>query len=289
LSSSDPTPPALTRWRLDLAYDGAGFRGFADQPGLDTVAGALKAQLARTLRLDTPPEITGAGRTDAGVHALHQVVHVDLPEPLFRDDRPDEPAERIRRALNRALRGRIEVLRVERVPGEFHARFSATARAYRYLVVTDRDPLGFLATLAWGVEGPLDLDAMNRAAAALVGEHDFRAFCKRPVGTSPDDPLRREVTSASWRVVDDPWSLVAGGAQILRFDVAANAFCHQMVRSMVGALVAIGAGRLEEAEIARRLDTPVRDRLPAPAPARGLALVRVSYGRVAEGPSGSVS
>jgi tRNA pseudouridine38-40 synthase len=286
LSSSEPAA-GLTRWRLDVAYDGSSFRGFAEQRDRDTVVGALRSQLARALRLDMPPEVVGAGRTDAGVHALGQVVHCDLPEPLF--DEPGDDAERLRRRLNGALRGRVVVLAAARAEPGFHARFSASWRAYRYLVVDQRDALGFLAAVAWAVEGPLDVAAMGAAAELVVGEHDFRAFCKRPDRASADEPLRREVLQATWSDRTDTLDLAPAGARLWRFDVVANAFCHQMVRSLVGAMVAIGQGRFELSRFAERLDGVSREGLAAPAPAAGLALVGVGYGRVAGGPAGSVS
>jgi tRNA pseudouridine38-40 synthase len=286
LSSSEPAA-GLARWRFTIAYDGSSFRGFAEQRDLETVVGALRAQLARSLRLEVAPEVVGAGRTDAGVHALGQVVHCDLPDPLFAESGDD--AERLIRRLNSTLRGRVVVLEAARAEPGFHARFSATWRAYRYLVVDQRDAVSFLASFAWPVEGPLDLAAMGDSAAALLGEHDFRAFCKRPDGASADETLRREVLSASWREAPDGLDVAPAGARIYRFDVTANAFCHQMVRSLVGAMVAIGRGSLDVAGLTGRLGSPSREGLPAPAPAAGLCLVAVGYGRVAGRRAGSVS
>jgi len=288
LSSSEHTEAALTRWRLDLAYDGSSFHGFAEQPGQETVVGVLRAQLARMLRLDPAPSIVGAGRTDAGVHALAQVVHVDLPSPLFPDERGDEAA-RLIRSLNRVLARRVVVARAAPVERTFHARFSATWRRYRYLVVEDAAPLEFLARIAWGVEGPLDLRAMNEACESLLGEHDFGSFCRRPATAAPGVPQRRLVTEAHWREVEDPWVLAPGRPRVLRFDVQANSFCHQMVRSLTSTLVGIGAGTLDPAVLTSRLREPRREGLPSPAPAAGLALVAVGYGRVARDPSGFVS
>ena len=279
---------ALTRWRLDLAYDGSSFHGFAEQPGHETVVGALRAQLGRLLRMDPSPVVVGAGRTDAGVHALAQVVHCDLPNPLFNDDRGDD-ADRLMRSVNKVLAGRVVVRSAAPVDSTFHARFSATWRRYRYLVVEDSSPLEMLARVAWGVEGPIDVAAMNEACSLILGEHDFGSFCKRPAAAPAGVALRRVVTEARWSEIGDPWSLTIAGPRIWRLDIQAGSFCHQMVRSLVGAMVAIGTGKLEIDVFAERLDNPGRQSLPSPAPPSGLALVGVGYGRVAADPSGFVS
>ena len=280
---------ATQRWRLDLAYDGAGLHGFADQPDHPTVVGLLRATLQQQFQLSEPPFIIGAGRTDTGVHAFAQTIHVDLPAPLYRDERGPE-AERLLKSLNAQLAGRIRVLRALEVNNEFHARFSAQWRAYRYLVVpTGGAGLGVTSALAWTVAGPLDLSAMNRAAATIVGEHDFRAFCKRAEGTSPDDPIVREVLGAAWSEVPDTAGIQPEGHSLLRFDIRATSFCHNMVRALTAALVAVGQGKLPESEIAARLETHDRTGLPSPAPAPGLALIGVGYPEFAGGPSGLVA
>ena len=273
MSSSDP-PAATVRWRLDLAYDGRAFSGFAYQPRLETVAGALRQALARTLRLEAEPVVVGAGRTDAGVHALHQVVHVDLPARPRTRTAP-EPA-RLVTSLNAQLRGRIHVIAATPVEDSFHARFSATWRAYRYLVCVDGPRLDALEALWWSVPGPLDLAAMNDAAAEVVGTHDFRSFCRRAPRSEPGEPITRLVHEARWRASNDPLELAPGGA-FVRLDIRAQSFCHTMVRSLVSTMVAVGRGRLAPDTVRRRLATPDRDRLPAPAPPSGLALVAVGY------------
>ena len=273
MSSSDPVA-ATQRWRLDLAYDGRAFSGFAYQPRLETVAGALREALARTLRLEAEPAIVGAGRTDAGVHALAQVVHVDLPARP--PTRHALETARLVASLNAQLRGRVHVLAATPVEDSFHARFSATWRAYRYLVCVDGPRLDALGALAWCVRGPVDLAAMSAAAAEVVGTHDFRSFCRRAPRTAPGDPINRLVLEARWRVVDDPLGLAPGGT-FYRLDIRAQSFCHTMVRSLVSTMVAIGQGRLAPDTLGRRLASPERDRLPAPAPPTGLALVAVGY------------
>jgi len=276
LSSSDP-PAGATRWRLDLAYDGREFSGFAPQPGRVTVAGELADAIARTLRLDAPPTIVGAGRTDRGVHALGQVVHVDLPATLYRDDRAPTGA-RLVAALNGQLAGRVRVLGAAPASAGFDARFSATWRAYRYLVLEATPPaLELTSAWSWAVPAPLDLDAMNRAGAAALGTHDFRAFCRRRDGSSPDEPIVREVLDVVWERRRDEWTLAPGGADVVRLWIRAVSFCHHMVRSLVSTMVAVGQGGLDPSIVAERLAAPHRDGLPAPAPAHGLALVAVGY------------
>ncbi len=272
-----------------MGYDGTAFHGFASQPYQVTVVGEFADTLARSLRLRTPPDVVGAGRTDAGVHALAQVVHVDLPTRLFVDDRGPE-IERLVRSLNRQLRGRVVVVRATPVDGEFHARFSATWRAYRYLVIESAEPaLETTAHLAWTVEGPLDLEAMHEATSLVRGTHDFQSFCKRPAGGEPGTPLVRQVLDASWRRVRDEWTVLPAASPVYRFDIRANAFCHQMVRSLTSALIAVGQGRVPVSLVGQRLLTPLRTDMPAPAPPGGLCLIGVGYDELAGGPSGFVS
>jgi len=263
------------RWRLDLRYDGRGFHGFAAQPGAATVAGALAEALSRTLRLAVPPALGCAGRTDAGVHALGQVVHVDLPDPLFPDDR-GEPGARLARACNRQLAPGIVVTACAPAPEGFDARRSATSRAYRYLLHVADSPSPLLEGLAWQVGGPLDLRAMSQAGYALLGEHDFRAFCRRPDGTGPDQSIVRRVMSVEVTEAPDTLSLAAGG-RLVRLDVVAASFCHQMVRSITSVLVGVGAGASTCADVVACLGSGTRDGMPPPAPPGGLCLVSVAY------------
>ena len=261
----------LQRWRLLIAYDGAAFRGFAAQPEVPTVAGALRQALERTARLSEPPLVTCAGRTDAGVHARGQVVHVDLP-PIPYD------AEGLARALNRQLAPEVVVRRAEPVGPDFDARRSATGRAYRYLVWNAPAPDPLLAPLSWHVNDPLDLGSMRTASDVLLGSHDFRSFCRRPPGTDASEPIVRRVTRATWSVDPDREAQDAGQGRLLRFDIAASSFCHQMVRSLVAALVEVGRGRGHAAGLLERLRAASRTGLPEPAPAEGLCLVSVAYG-----------
>ena len=265
----------LQRWRLLLAYDGAAFRGFAVQPEVPTVAGALREAVARTARMDEPPFVTCAGRTDAGVHARGQVVHLDLP-PIPYD------AEGLARALNRQLAPEVVVRSAEPVGPEFDARRSATGRSYRYLLwnAAAADPL--LAPLSWHVSDELDLGRMRAASDVLLGSHDFRSFCRRPPGTDASEPIVRRVTRAAWSVEDDREAADAGEGRLLRFDIAASSFCHQMVRSVVSTLVEVGRGRQNAAGLMERLRAANRTGLPEPAPAHGLCLVSVAYGAARE-------
>ena len=277
MSSSEPTLGATQRWRLDIAYDGAAFSGFAYQPEFTTVVGELRATLANTLGLEHEPVIVGAGRTDTGVHALHQVVHVDLAKDLAHTSRVLEP-ERLARSLNQQLRGRIRVLRVAQVSDDFHARFSAIWREYRYLVLETPPPaLELTNAWSWAVQGPLDLDAMNKVTNEILGTHDFRAFCRRPTNSEPGEALRREVLLAQWQRLEDQWSLSPEGASVVRLRIRARSFCHNMVRCLVSTIVGIGQGRLSETTVRERLESLDRSHLPAPAPAAGLSLVAVGY------------
>lgn len=293
----------LQRWRLLIAYDGAAFRGFAVQPEVPTVAGALRLALERTARLPEAPLVTCAGRTDAGVHARGQVVHVDLPAIPY-----DGPG--LARALNRQLAPEVVVRRADMVGTDFDARRSATGRAYRYLVWNAPEPDPLLARIAWHVRDPLDLVAMRTASDVLLGSHDFRSFCRRPPGTDASQPIVRRVTRAQWRVDEELEAVDAGAegrsrstglwtssgrssaatlpggdeagpaearARLLRFDIAASSFCHQMVRSLVASLVEVGRGRENAAGLLGRLQAASRQAMPEPAPPEGLCLVSVDY------------
>jgi len=275
----EPAGAATQRWRLLLAYDGGAFRGFAHQPKVPTVAGALRQALQRTARLREAPLVTCAGRTDAGVHARGQVVHVDLP--AIRYDGPG-----LARALNRQLAPEVVVRRAEEVGPDFDARRSATGRTYRYLIwnAPEADPL--LARIAWHVREPLDLGSMRTASDVLLGSHDFRSFCRRPPDASASEPMVRRVTAARWSVDTGPEATdaSAGGAgesRLLRFEIAASSFCHQMVRSLVASLVQVGRGKQTAAGLNARLWAASRRSMPAPAPAEGLCLVSVDYGEEA--------
>lgn len=255
---SGPTPTeVLARVRFDLAYDGTGFAGWAVQPGQRTVAGELTAVLERLFGAATG--LTVAGRTDAGVHATGQVCHVDLPAGRW-----DEFGPTIVRRMAGLLPVDVRVFGAGRVPATFDARFSALWRRYQYRV-TDTEgganPLRRLDTLAW--PRPLDMDAMAAAANLLVGEHDFVAFCRRKEhGTTI-----RHVTEFGWH----------REAEVLVATVQADAFCQQMVRSLVGAMLAVGEGRRDPDWPALLLRATQRSSEVPVAPAHGLTLVAVGY------------
>ncbi len=266
------------RWRLRLAYNGAGFHGFAAQEGQPTVGGALAEALGRITR--TEVSLTCAGRTDSGVHALDQVVHVDLPAEVAATLDPSA----VIKSCNSQLGPAIVVREAGVAPEGFDARRSAKARRYRYLVVDApvADPL--LSGLAWHVAGPLDLRSMTAAADALLGEHDFRAFCRRVPGSTPDDPIPRRVLDARWSRLSDPdrddWpgpALAPAVGDLLAFEIEANAFCHQMVRSLVGTLVDVGRGRKRPSDILWILRSADRQQAGQPAPPHGLTLTAVGY------------
>ena len=280
MSSSD-SPLDVQRWRLDIAYDGNAFSGFAYQPEFTTVVGVLRETLASTLGMEEPM-IVGAGRTDAGVHAFAQVIHVDLPVTLFSVDRGPVP-QRLMRSLNQQLRGRIRVLDATPVDQNFHARYSASWREYRYLVLETSPPaLNLTDAWSWSVQGPLDIDAMNRVSTEILGLHDFRAFCRRPTNSDANEPILRRVIDARWERLTDDWALTPDHSSSLKFTIRAESFCHNMVRCLTSVLVAIGQGKLPETTIAERFESLSRDHLPSPAPASGLALVGVGYDETSE-------
>jgi len=256
-----------TRLRLTVAYDGAGFRGFAAQPGQRTVAGVLAEAIATVV--GHPVELVCAGRTDAGVHATGQVVHVDM--------RGEVDPVRLQRSVNAMVGPQVVVRDTGPAPAGFDARRSARARRYRYLVLEAPVPDPLLAPTTWHVVGPLDLRAMQSAADAVLGEHDFRAFCRRVPGTAPGTPIVRRVLDAAV----GPAPLVPGGAagRLLRFDIVATSFCHQMVRSLAGLLVEVGRGRRRVADVTWMLQEGDRAHGGGViAPPQGLCLVSVDYG-----------
>jgi tRNA pseudouridine38-40 synthase len=245
----------VTRLRLDLAYDGAGFHGWATQPGLRTVQGEIETAIVTVLRLDGPAPLTCAGRTDTGVHARGQVAHVDLD-----DVDPDDLARRLRRILPPD----ISLLSVAEAPPGFDARFSALERRYVYRLA-DRpgaDPLTRGYVVGWPRQ--LDVDAMNTAAASLLGEHDFAAFCRKRVGATTVRTLRE-------------LSAMRSASGLVETTVRADAFCHSMVRALMGALVAVGEGRHEPAWASDVLTTGARDPRVKVMPPQGLVLDEVVY------------
>ncbi len=255
------------RLRLDLAYDGSGFHGWAAQTGLRTVQGDVEAALATVLRTDGV-RLTVAGRTDTGVHARGQVAHVDLDPALVEAARgrsPEDGPTTLTRRLNGVLDPDVRVHRTTVAPDGFDARFSAVWRRYAYRVADGpavTDPLTRGHVLAWS--RPLDLDAMNAASALLLGEQDFASFCKK-----------REGATTIRTLLDLRWERDAAGLAV--GTVRADAFCHNMVRSLVGCLVAVGehrrsSGWAREVLLGRRRDPAV-----TVVHAHGLTLEEVGY------------
>jgi tRNA pseudouridine38-40 synthase len=250
---------------MTLAYDGTGFHGFAAQPGgVRSVAGSLSAALARVLRLPAPPEVTCAGRTDAGVHAWGQVAHIDVPAATASTiDLQD-----LRRRLVKLLGPAIVVRTVSTAPEGWDARRSARRRSYRYTVLNRPLPDPFLHGRVWLVEQPLDLRAMQLGCDPLIGEHDFASFCRRVPGEDGDASLVRRVLDAGW---------VDLGDGVLRFDISATAFCQQMVRSIVGTLVDVGRGKRRAGDMTSILRARDRAAAGIVAPPEGLCLWSVEY------------
>ena len=272
---------ATTRWRLDVAYRGTAFHGFAKQPGQRTVAGELAEALGRLARLPEPPHLVCAGRTDTGVHATAQVVHVDLPSPLPEGREGELGVADVVRALNRKLSDDVAVVDARPVDRSFDARHSAIWRRYRYLIhdAGVADPL--LTGIAWQVDGPLDVRAMSQAIGAFIGSHDFRAFCRRAPGTSAAVPITRLVTDAWVEALEPDGSIDLIGGRLVRVEIQASSFCHQMVRSIVAQVVEVGQGRSDAAEIMGLLQGGTRHGAAQPAPPEGLCLIGVGYPEVA--------
>lgn len=294
----DETP---IRLRLDICYDGTAFSGWAVQPGRRTVAGVIAAALRTVLRADVPMVV--AGRTDAGVHAVGQVAHVDVPFSTLCGLAPRrlpggiEPLEAGMTGLRRRLAGLlppdVRVLAVRRASEGFDARFAALRRHYRYRIFCS--DWGLPPGNRWDVlhwRRPLDAAAMQRAAGQLVGLHDFAAYCKPREGATTIRDLQlltvenvapggQHLSGLLASGVHYPGDVHVSGAEhpgaLVHIDVSADAFCHSMVRSLVGALIAVGEGRSGEDRPAILLRARTRTAEIAVAPARGLTLMRVDY------------
>ncbi|MER6038361.1 tRNA pseudouridine(38-40) synthase TruA [Streptomyces sp. NPDC001835] len=258
---SDEVQPGHVRIRLDLSYDGAGFHGWAKQAGgRRTVQGEIEDALRTVTRSKETYELTVAGRTDAGVHARGQVAHVDLPAELWAEHR-----EKLLKRLAGRLSKDVRVWRLSEAPAGFNARFSAVWRRYAYRVTDNPggvDPLlrGHVLWHDW----PLDVDAMNEAARALAGEHDFAAYCKRREGATTIRTLQE-------------LSLVRGADGVVTATVRADAFCHNMVRSLIGALLFVGDGHRGPEWPGKVLAAGVRDSAVHVVRPHGLTLEEVGY------------
>ncbi|TXJ05909.1 MAG: tRNA pseudouridine(38-40) synthase TruA [Aeromicrobium sp.] len=240
--------------KIALAYDGTDFKGWASQPGLRTVQGVLEESISTILRLDEPARLTVAGRTDAGVHARGQVAHVDL------DTHPGV----LERRLRRIAPSDIRIISITEAHPDFDARFAATERRYVYRM-TDHaagpDPLA--ARMITPLAAPVDIELMHQASLLLLGEHDFAAFCKQREGASTVRELKILRT-------------VRGGETIATTFVA-DAFCHSMVRAVMGGLVAVGQRKITPDDLGEILERKVRDPRVKVMPPGGLVLEEVSY------------
>lgn len=267
------------RFALGLTYDGLRFRGFALNPDVATVAGVLQDALAKIY--GQPVMVTCAGRTDAGVHARGQVITFDVPEP-------DNPARallpaKLQRSLN-AMCGDdgVVVDTANIVTDDFDARGSALARSYRYTVLAQPWPDPIRRGQVWHVRHPLDLEAMRDSAQVFIGAHDFTSFCRRKEVTVDGETIIasniRRVRSTEWvTVTSEPADDDGRVWGELRFDITANAFCTQMVRSIVAALVEVGLGRNDRMGIEELLAARDRQLASAVAPPQGLVLWHVEY------------
>jgi len=257
LAAAAGPPVGHLRVRLDLSYDGTDFLGWAEQPGRRTVQGVVQDALGVLVRAD-PPRLQVAGRTDAGVHARGQVAHADLPAPVATDPL-------LLRRLNGLLPEDVQVRRTSLAAPGFDARFSALARTYRYRVADGPatvDPLRRRDVLSW--PRPLDLAALAVACPPMLGERDFAAYCKRRAGAT----TVRELLELGWE---------REGSGLLVMTVRADAFCHSMVRSLVGAMLPVGEGRREPTWPASLLLLPARSSAVVVAPPHGLVLEHVAY------------
>jgi len=245
----------MPRYKLTLAYDGTCYHGWQRQVGKRTIQGTLEEAILDLF--GNRVKVVGSGRTDARVHALGQAAHVDLS--LFIHS-PDLCA-----ALNSRLPGNIRVRETEVVPKTFHARYSAVKRAYCYLIRAAVEPSPFLRNYTHQVRFPLDSDAMNKAAAILVGTHDFSAF--RSTGGGNTLPTRKVFNSEVFFI----------SRHTLCYFITADAFLRKMVRGIVGTLLEIGAGKADVSVMSRLLKTGDRTLMATVAPPQGLYLVAVSY------------
>jgi len=252
--------------RLLVAYDGTAFHGLAPNNGVRTVVGELQRVIEPLI--GKVPDIVMSGRTDKGVHAWGQVLSFTMADGVV-------DLDRIQKSANSRLGPEIVVREISIASDDFSARFSATGRSYRYVIINREVTDPFLARTGWWMPKPLDLDAMNAACLHLVGEHDFTSFCRKPKvspcrasGEVHEPSLVRRVTAAQWLDLGDG---------LVRFDIAGSAFCHQMVRSIVGFMIGVGTGKRRVDELPEVLAARDRSEAENPAPPQGLTLWEVVY------------
>lgn len=253
--SKAPIPPS--RWKCTVAYDGTAFAGWQIQPNAETVQSVIEARLAAVFK--TQIDITGSGRTDSGVHARGQVFHFDAHWP--------HDPQKLLTAMRIGLPPTIQILTAKKVPATFHARFSAKGKTYHYHICHGGFADPFTQAYTWSMARTLDVAAMRKAAKSLVGTHDFRAFT-----AIPGSGVEKEDTVRTVRRLD----ITVRGSR-LRIDAEGNGFLYKMVRSLVGALVDVGVGRLTPDDIPVILASQVRTQRVFTAPPQGLCLVKVFY------------
>jgi tRNA pseudouridine38-40 synthase len=277
----------MTLWKTILAYDGTSFHGWQIQPGLPTIQGALADAILHITGESVLPQ--GSGRTDAGVHALGQVASFSLEAPI--------PPSNLHRALNRILPPAIRILSLEPTPPGFHARHSAAAKTYEYRIFParpslhslDPDPMPLicspmLASYVWDCHYPLDLCALQTAAASILGIHDFASFA----AADPDLPTRADFARAGNCCTDpDPLATIRTihhsswqqRDNLLVYTVTGNGFLHHMVRNLVGTFIDAGRGHIDADSIPEIVAARNRSAAGPTAPARGLFLVSVFYSK----------
>ncbi|MBT95568.1 MAG: tRNA pseudouridine(38-40) synthase TruA [Acidimicrobiaceae bacterium] len=253
-------PHAKKCYRACVSYDGTEFHGFAENPGVETVAGKIRESLEMILgnRID----ITCAGRTDAGVHAEGQIISFDAEDFDYR---------RVQKSLNKLCAPYISIRDLQEAEDFFNARFSAVSRTYRYRILNQEYPDPFSHRFSWHVSAQIDLRRVEQATQALIGEHDFSSFCRKATvlvdGKEENASLVREVLSINIKS-EEPY---------IEIWITATSFCHQMVRSIVGTLVEIGKGRLKESDMASIILKKDRNFAGQVAPPQGLSLMKVGY------------
>ncbi len=261
-------------WKLVLAYDGSEFHGWQVQPGCVTVQGKLRDALAQVTGEKVLPQ--GSGRTDAGVHALGQVASFALAAPI--------PEANLARALNRTLPASIRVLSAERVPDDFHARHSAQAKTYEYRIYRGAICPPWQSRYVYAFNFRLDEDAMQRAAALVLGEHDFTSFAasdpdrfERDCEHNQEQDHRNTELRGNIRCVHSSQWTQDGDQQLLVYRIRGNGFLHHMVRNLVGTFLAVGRGNMDADTIPGIFEARSRQQAGSMAPARGLFLKSVEY------------
>ncbi|CAM2914246.1 tRNA pseudouridine(38-40) synthase TruA [Rariglobus hedericola] len=250
-------PTEVSRWKCTVAYDGSALAGWQIQPNAETVQSVIEARLAAVFK--TPVDITGSGRTDSGVHARGQVFHFDAQWS-------HDPAKLLT-AMRIGLPPTIQILTAKKVPATFHARFSAKGKIYHYDICHGAFADPFTQAYTWSMARTLDIEAMRAAAKLLVGTHDFRAFT-----AMPGSGVEKEDTVRTVKRLD-----ITGRGTRLRIAAEGNGFLYKMVRSLTGALVDVGAGRLKPDDMTEILASQVRTQRVFTAPPQGLCLVKVFY------------